>query len=780
MSEKKSETIVDLCYAESFSTQNLFSKTLNVQITPYWINDEDRFWFKKQTVDGHEFVLVDAATGEQQPIFDHAALAKALTAAGEAQLDANALPISDLRFSSETIDVTLTTKTLPETNLKGLFVEAAMLELSKVSYRFNPKLNQCEAIETKAVNTIPAPTGNKAVYVHDNNLYLRDTHSGEETPLTSDGAPYFAYGAWDEGSQDTSYTVRRRLGKSMRPQWIQWSPDGRYVAAMRLDLREVPERPVLTEFASGIDDFMVTNMRHYPLISDKKDIIRTVTLIDTETKKAITANIDPSRLQDRAPNHFNNNCLWWNLTDNTLYLITASKDACCYGLVAITLTTGKVRTIVEETEELHYIFNGSDVFCSKPDFYVTHDGAEAIWYSQRSGYGHLYLYDAQTGELKNPITQGDWVVCELIRVDEAERRIYFYATGKEPDVNPYYKQLYRVGFDGSKLECLTPEKAHHNFRGSFNSSPRSFSAIFSPSGNYFLDTYSTLSQAPVMVIRKNDGKLINRVIAADISALEATGWQPPESFVVKAADQKTDLYGIMIKPIDFNPEKRYPIVEYTYPGPQGSYAPRGFIEGLKKDLQSIAEMGFIAVYLDGRGTAGRDREFRYTFLATEDPFGAADHKAAIENLAQQHPYMDIKRVGVIGESYGGYGAAHATLLYPEFYKVCVSIVGSHDFRASGNSSVRRLFGIPDIPGKDLYHAISNTRLAHRLQGKLFLIYGELDLHVRLNQYFLMADALVKAGKDFDSLIVPNADHSAGQLPYVKRRWKQYLSEHLKG
>jgi len=764
--------------AESFTTENLMRKTLNVQFTPHWINGEDRFWLKQQTADGHQFIVVDATNGDKTLAFDHVALAKALSSAGEKDVSAESFPICDLRFLADAIEVTLTSKTLSKTTLRGFFVETAMIELRKIKYRYDVYSAVCTLIDARSVNSIAAPEGNREVYIRDHNLWLRDLESGVEKALTLDGLPHFSYGAWDEAFQDTSYTVRRRFGQALAPQYLQWSPDGRFIAAMRVDLRDTESRPVLTEFTPDTDDFMVTNTRHYPLISDPKDLIRTISIIDTTLNRVVMADINPALLHDRVPSNFNGGCLWWNMADGTVHLVTASKDARSCGLVAIDLETGKTRAIVNESEDQHYIFAGTDVYSTKPDMYVTSDGAEAIWYSQRSGYGHLYLYDAQTGAFKNPITQGNWVVSELIRVDEVNRKIYFYAVGKEPRVNPYYKHLYCVDFDGGDLTLLTPENADHNFRSALTGSPRSFNAIFSPSGRYFLDTYSMLSQEPHLVIRHNNGELVSHVMTADISGLKAIGWQPPQAFVVKAADQKTDLHGVMYRPKDFNGNHKYPIVEYTYPGPQGRYAPSSFMEGLKKDLQSIAELGFVVVYLDGRGTAGRDKSFRYAFLHTEDPFGAEDHKAAIENLALQYSYMDITRVGVLGESYGGYGALHAASLYPDFFKVCISIAGSHDFRASGNSSLLRLFGAPGTPGKDHYHAVSNTRLAGRLQAKLFLIYGELDLHVRLNQYFLMSQALIEADKDFDLLIVPNADHSVGQLPYVRRRWKDFLVKHL--
>ena len=271
--------------------------------------------------------------------------------------------------------------------------------------------------------------------------------------------------------------------------------------------------------------------------------------------------------------------------------------------------------------------------------------------------------------------------------------------------------------------------------------------------------FSTVcASTPKYLIRRADGSLVAPLLEADIQPLLDCGWQPPEIVSAKAADHTTDLYGVVYKPVNTPREKVYPVIEYTYPGPQGSYAPKGFVDGLTMgglvDRVMIEEQQVAVVIIDGRGTAGRDRAFRYAFMGTEDVFGAVDHKVALESLAVQDPSLDIHRVGVIGVSYGGYGSTRASLLFPDFYKACVSIAGSHDYRYSGNPGIKRMFGIPGEKDNDNLALVSNTRLAGRLKGGMLLIYGELDLHVRLNQCFLMMEAFINADKDVDMMIVP--------------------------
>jgi dipeptidyl aminopeptidase/acylaminoacyl peptidase len=307
----------------------------------------------------------------------------------------------------------------------------------------------------------------------------------------------------------------------------------------------------------------------------------------------------------------------------------------------------------------------------------------------------------------------------------------------------------------------------------------------SPSGAFFVDGFSTVEQPPDYVIRRTSGELVAKILSSDAAGLFAIGWTYPERFVVKAADGATDLYGVITRPRDFDASHRYAVLDVMYPGPQGSFAPRGFVEqivgGSINHLQTFADAGFIVVALDGRGTAHRSREFREAFLGTEDVFGLADHVAAIQNLGRERPYMDLDRVGIRGQSYGGYAALRAMLLFPRFFKAAVCATGPAGYLdMEGQTNVERFFGVPgDSPeARAYYGVIDNMHLAPRLNGRVLLIYGGVDEAVPLRQAFLVLDAFVKADKFVDVMIVPDAGHSVSVMPYVVRRSLEYLVEHL--
>ena len=765
--------------SQDVSSASLLKKIKNLSIQPNWIKGEHRLWFKHETANGHQYLIADIGTKTQYPAFDHKKLTCLINRSMDKNFDAQALPICDLQFKDGNLIVELTTRSLPSIDIEGSFAKSALLDLNIERYRCDINLTQCEKLGSASTHTkssISSPDGCKSAYINDNNVWLH-LKGGSRKQVTYDGAEGYSYGAFDEAFQDIHYAVRRRTKTQLAPQYIQWSPQSRYIVAMRVDLRHTPLRPVLTEFACSQDDYMVVNQRKYPLATDQKELNRSISIIDTQTGKVIDADINSEFLQDRSPQHFNAGCLWWSQDESECYLITANTDGRGCGVVAIDCSNGQSRTIVCEKEDKHYIFNGTDVYTDIPAIAIVSSSQELLWYSQRTGYGHLYLYDIATGRLKSAITQGTWVVLQIIHIDALRRVVYFTAAGKEEGRHPHYSHLYSVSFDGGEPLLLTPEDAHHHFCTLADSGP-----IFSHDGEYFIDSHSTVSLAPTIVVRRRDGGFVRILNEVDGTILDTLDWMSPEIFSVKAADKVTDIYGVIYKPVHSKYNSPLPIVEYTYPGPQGSFAPKGFNQAIQSggfvDMQMLANRGCAVVIFDGRGTSGRSREFRYGFLGTQDPFGAADHKAAIENLAQQDKQLDINRVGVMGVSYGGYAAMRAALLFPDFYKVCVSCVGAHDYRYSGNPGVRRLFGVPGKKGCDYYHDISNTHIADRLKAKLLLIYGELDHHVRLNQFFLMADALIKADKDFCSLIVPNADHSVSLLDYTKRKWQKFLLDNL--
>lgn len=749
----------DYARAERFESNRLIPLVKNLTPLARWIGTEDRFWLKKQTAEGAIFVVVDAATGRQEPAFDHERMAAALAGAGLTDCQASALPITDLAFTAAGLVVTTPT---------GRFRCAA-------------DLTRCDPDPAPPPTTTerPSPDGARVAFVRAGNIWIRDRATGRETQLTDDGRDGHA---WGSPLFDLARVERRRAGQPAPLDAIHWSPDGRYLTAMRADLRNVPLRSAVTEHLPPDQTFVVAHPDYVVVAGDPKVPDRDVTIIDTATGSRVGAKVDPARLHDFAPLAFSWGNLWW--TETELCLLTADHGGQTYGITAVDLATGAARTIVEESEPHYYAFAARDYHA--PGFHVTRKGREAIFYSQRSGAGQLYLYDAVTGREKNSITGTAGVVFDLIRVDEAERVVYFTAGGREAGRNPYYIHLYRVSFDGGAATLLTPEDATHEFfrpaLALFGPPP----SHFSPSGRYFVDVYSTIAEPPRMVIRTREGAKVADVVEADISALTAIGWRPPERFVVKAADGVTDLYGAMFKPADFDPARKYAVVDQTYPGPQIDSGPQSFADGLAGiitfNAQATAETGLIVVTLDGRGTTRRDRAFRYAFAGTEDVFGSADHRAAIENLARRFPYLDATRVGITGASFGGYGSLRAALLHPDFFTVVVSHVGPHEYRYSvwSGISVERFFGVPGGP-RDIFDKTSNIAIIERLQARLMLVYGEIDENVPLRAGIAIFDALMKADKDFVSYVVPNANHGlASRNPYIVARQRRFFRDHLGG
>ncbi|HEX9901841.1 MAG TPA: prolyl oligopeptidase family serine peptidase, partial [Acidobacteriota bacterium] len=394
---------------------------------------------------------------------------------------------------------------------------------------------------------------------------------------------------------------------------------------------------------------------------------------------------------------------------------------------------------------------------------------EVIWFSERDDWGQLYLYDLQAGRLKNQITTGPGNVTRLLGVDEKNRSLTFLAVGREKNRDPYFRHLYRIGFDGKNLRLLTPEDADHE-------------VALSPSGRFFVDSYSKPDVPPITKLRDAQGKLLLTLEKSDISPLLATGWKPPLPFTVKARDGVTDLYGLMFRPTNFDPAKKYPIINNIYPGPQsGSIAGRSFLPA-RGDTQSLAELGFIVVQLDGMGTPGRSKKFHEAYYGDMGDNTLPDQVAGMKQLAQRFPWIDIERAGIYGHSGGGYAACDAMFRYPDFFKVGVSQAGNHDNRVYEDDWGEKWQGLlvagPD--GTTNYDSQANQNLAKNLKGKLLLAHGTLDNNVPPTNTLLVVNELVKANKDFDLILLPNRAHGFGSEPYmVRRRW-DYFVRHLLG
>jgi dipeptidyl aminopeptidase/acylaminoacyl peptidase len=419
--------------------------------------------------------------------------------------------------------------------------------------------------------------------------------------------------------------------------------------------------------------------------------------------------------------------------------------------------TGVVRVLYSER---------SDTFIDPAKSLIRYvqDGAELLLTSERDGWHHLYLYDGKSGQLKNQITKGEWVVRQIDHVDEKARQIYFLASGREPGRDPYLTHYYRVNFDGTDLRLLTPEDANHGV------SP-------SPTGAFFVDRYSRPDLPSISVLRRaSDGEIVMELEKTDAELLLKTGWKFPEPFRGTARDGKTEIFGLIWRPSKFDARKKYPVVEQIYTGPQSFFAPKTFA-AYRNAAQAVAELGFIVVQIDGLGTSGRSKAFHNHAYKNLGDGGIPDHIALLRQMAAKYPYMDLTRVGVYGTSAGGYDSAHAMLTHPEFYKVGVSISGNHDHRMD-KAWWNELW--MSYPVGEHYAAQSNVMLAPKLEGKLLLVHGDLDDNVNVSSTLQFAHALMQANKDFDMLIVPNMFHGEGGNPYlIRRRW-DYFVRHLHG
>jgi dipeptidyl aminopeptidase/acylaminoacyl peptidase len=443
--------------------------------------------------------------------------------------------------------------------------------------------------------------------------------------------------------------------------------------------------------------------------------------------------------------------------------------------------SGDVRSVLVESVDTYFESGNRMV-----NWHVLKDTDEVIWFSERNNWGHLYLFDLKTGTLKNQITDGEWAVQQVHYIDREPRTIYFIGSNKE-EGDPYYQYLYKINFDGTALQLLTPEPANHVL-------------TWSPSKKFILDSYSTPTTPPVTIIRNLNGEVIMRLEEADITALENNGWVAPIPFTVKARDNSTDLFGLMYKPSDFSASKKYPILNYLYPGPQsGSVGSRSFMPS-RGDKQALAELGFIVVEVDAMGTPGRSKSFHDAYYGNMGDNGLPDQIAAIKQLAEQNSWMDIDRVGIWGHSGGGFASTAGILRYPDFYKVAVSGAGNHDNRnyeddwgekwhgllvrsssevmeAGQGESLNR--EVQKAPEETNYDRQANQLLASNLKGKLLIAHGMMDGNVPPTNTLLVVDALIAADKDFDMLVLPNAGHGFGNSRYfMKRRW-DYFVRHLK-
>ncbi len=583
---------------------------------------------------------------------------------------------------------------------------------------------------------------------------MREVASGAETRLTSDGIPDFGY-----ATDNAGWT------KSDRP-ILLWSPDSRKIATFQHDARGVGEMYMVSTTVGHPE----LEAWKYPLPEDTVifRIHRVVIHLDGPgAPRVVRLRMPPDQHRSTVCDHISCNGSFtdveWAPDGSRLAFVSSSRDHKEAILRVADPSTGEVRTVLEERVAT-YFESGNDAV----NWRFLPETSEVLWWSERSNWGHLYLYDLATGSLKRPVTGGDWIVHQLRHVDRAGRTLYFTASGREPG-DPYFEYFYSVSMDGGEVRLLTPDSAHH-------------AITLSPDASFFIDAASTPTHPGRVVVRDMRGRERVRLETGDITRLVEHGWQPPTPFTVKARDGATDLYGLLYRPTRFDPGKQYPVINYLYPGPQsGSVGSRSF-NPARRDHQAIAELGFVVVELDAMGTPGRSKSFHDAYYGNMGDNGVPDQVAGIRQLAARHPWMDLDRVGIWGHSGGGFASTAGILRHPDFYKVAVSQAGNHDNRNYEDDWGEKWQGllVTNADGTSNYDNQANQLVAQQLKGKLLLAHGTLDNNVPPNNTMVVVDALIAANKDFDLILFPNRRHGFGNEPYMMRRRWDYFVEHLLG
>ncbi len=616
-------------------------------------------------------------------------------------------------------------------------------------------LNNIEDSENKnySRNEVVSPNGKKSAFIRDWNLWMRDLETGEETQLTTDGEENFGYATDNAGWRKSDKPI------------LLWSPDSKKIATYQQDQRHINDMYLVS---TNVGAPKLQEWK-YPLPTDEEIIKIHRVIIEVEDPKVIRLDIpaDPRRgtLCDdiSCSGAFDDN--QWSEDATKLAFVSTSRDHKSAKMRIADAQTGEVREVFEEEVETQYESGQGAI-----NWRYLENSNEIIWYSERDDWGHLYLYNSETGKLKNQITNGDFVVTQLLRVDEKDRKLYFLANGREDGRDPYFSHFYSIDFSGKNLKLLTPENGNHRIS-------------ISPDANYFVDNYSQPDIPNVAELRTIKGKLVTTLEKADISRLKEYGWKAPVPISVKSRDEKWDLYGLMFTPTHLDESKKYPVVNYVYPGPQGGGVGSRSFYPSRRDHQALAELGFVVVVIDGTCNPDRSKSFHDVCYGNMADNTLEDQISGIKQLAEKHPYMDLDHVGIWGHSGGGFATAAALFKYPEFYKVGISESGNHDNRNYEDDWGERYIGLltKDSEGVSNYEKQANQNLAKNLEGKLLLAHGAMDDNVPPYNTYLVVDALIEANKDFDLIIFPHARHGYGDDYYymMRRRW-DYFVQHLMG
>lgn len=763
--------------AEKFTVDKLKTMLFSTTVEPHWYPTGSKFWFTYKTSDGTQWYVVDAVAGTKRTLFDRDDMATQLTQIIGDPFDGQHLPITDLKIKEDgktfsfRIQSTKDFKDKKGKAKKEIFFFDYNSENNQLTHIPNKK----EADEEASWASV-SPDGKTVIYAKDCNLYrmsIEDFRKAEknekdstiiETALTTDGTPDFGYGIpYSLLNTDTLCNGKRRYAEGF------WSPDSKHYAVIIEDNRAVKPLWVINSIASprptletykyqmpGEKEAPIYHLYIFNLTNNTRKEIRTAAWKD----QSLSMDGRPYQKKERDARFRKR--IW--IGDNSRFYLTRSSrdlhriDACSY-----TIGQDSIVPIIKER---------MNTYQEERPIYTLNNGKQLIWWSERDGWAHLYLYDDQ-GKLLNRITQGPWHVDGIETVDQTTRTIYFMANGREKGEHPYYEQLYKVNASGSNLQRLTTGDYFHR-------------VDIDDDARYVVDNYSRVNSIPATILLDRNGRKIMTLAESDFSQLKAAGYRFPEPFKVKAADGVTDLYGVMYKPFNFDSTKVYPIIDYVYPGPQveAVYYPYTLMS-VRTDR--LAQAGFIVISVGQRGGhPSRSKWYHNYGYGNMRDYPLADHKYVIEQLANRYSYIDITRVGIHGHSGGGFMSTAAICQYPDFFKVAVSCAGNHDNRIYNRWWSETHHGVKEeISEKGdttfVYKIETNPSIAKQLKGHLLLVHGDIDNNVHPANTIRVVNALIRANKRFDMLLLPGQRHGFGDMnEYFYWRLVDYFSKYLNG
>ncbi|OCX53796.1 peptidase S9 [Mucilaginibacter sp. PPCGB 2223] len=755
--------------ASRFSPKKLQKLVFSTTVDPHWLKLSNKFWYVFENSDIKHWYIVDPVLKTKSLMFDNAKLAAQITLIVKDPFDAQHLPIENLKFTKDEKSIQFELKSSIDVVKKDRKDKKAADSLEKKTFYFTYNLQNNNLTELKNYDKVKpkpdwasiAPDSSAILFSKNYNLYWMDKENYKkalkneddstivEHQLTKDGVKYYEYGGARENELNTDVEKNK---KKRNPSDVLWSPDSKHFVTVRQDSRKVKELWVINSIA---EPRPTLETYKYEMPGEKEQPKVEMVLFDFAAKTSKTLNT--SLFKDQTLSTWQAPILQKNRTDEfvpTVWLGTADRfffyrtgrDLKKIDVCSVDINTGKVTVQVEERMNTY-------VEITRPG--LINGGKELVEWSERDGWGHFYLYDDK-GNLKNQITSGPFHCDDIVKIDEKNRVLYFTAVGREANENPYYVHLYRVNLDGSGMRLLDPGDFDHTVN-------------VNDDEQYFVETYSRVNTAPKSVLYSTNGTKLMDLETTDLTALIATGYKFPEPFKVKADDGITDLYGVIYKPYDFDPAKKYPVIEYVYPGPQTEAVNKAFAARSFDYTDRLAQLGFIVVTVGNRGGNPERSKWYHNFgYGNLRDYGLADKKAAVEQLCDKYPYMDITRVGITGHSGGGFMSTAAILVYPDFFKVAVSESGNHDNAVYNRWWSEKHNGVKEIvtPKGDTtfqYSIDKNPELAKNLKGRLLLSTGDIDNNVHPANTIRMANALIKANKRFDFVLLPGQRHAYGDM-----------------